>query len=111
VTIVFPAGYFQTTPNPLAINLSRGSLDVDHVDFAIDAGPQGARVASQPSRLRPAPSDVSSSVLVSQTVATLTSAGEPILQTGNGPTMTDILYALLVGFARGQDDGLRELRL
>jgi hypothetical protein len=37
VTIVLPAGDFQTTPNPPTISLSRGGLDVDHVDFGIDS--------------------------------------------------------------------------
>jgi hypothetical protein len=37
VTIMLPAGYFQTTPNPPTIYLSRGGLDVDHVHFGIDS--------------------------------------------------------------------------
>jgi len=111
VTIVLPPGYFQTTPNPPTIYLSRGGLDVEHVDFGIDAGTQGTRSAGRPGRLQPAASDVSSSVLAPQTESPLAPAGEPILQTGNGPTMTDILNALFVGLAGGKNDGLRELRL
>jgi hypothetical protein len=108
---VLPAGYFQTTPNPPTIYLSRGGLDVDHVDFRIDAGPQGTPLASRPPKLQPAASDVSSWVLAPQTVPTLTSAGEAILQSGNGQAMTDVLDALFVGLASGKSDGLRELRL
>jgi hypothetical protein len=111
VTIVLPAGYFQTTLNPPTIYLSRGGLDVDHVDFGIVAGPQGTPSATRPGGLQPATSDISSPVLAPLTVPTLTSADETILQTGNGPTLIDILDALFVGFASGKNDELRELRL
>jgi hypothetical protein len=64
-------------------------------------GPQGINVASQP-----AASDESSSVTAQQTVPTLASATEPILQTANSQIITDVLDALFVGLATGQDDVL-----
>jgi hypothetical protein len=48
VTIVLPAGYDQTTPNPPTISLSRGGLDVDHVDFGIDSSLSGGTWNDQP---------------------------------------------------------------
>jgi hypothetical protein len=41
VTIVLPAGYHQTTPNPGTIHLSRGNLDIDNVSFGVNGGLTG----------------------------------------------------------------------
>jgi uncharacterized protein (TIGR03118 family) len=75
------------------------------------AGPQDTSVASHPSNLQPAASDVSNSVPDPETVQTRALAGEPIVQTGKSRTRTDVLDGLFVGLAKGQDDGLGELWL
>lgn len=61
-------------------------------------GPQGISVASQPAAV-----DVSSSVPAPQAGPTLALAEEPILQTGNSQTTTDVLDTLFVALATGQD--------
>jgi hypothetical protein len=89
VTIVLPPGSIQTTPNPPTISLSRGGLHVDHVDFGIDSRPLGDWGHVQPDSTLigyggesgPAP----------QTVLVVPSAGEPIVQSGMGETMTDVV--------------------
>jgi uncharacterized protein (TIGR03118 family) len=75
------------------------------------AGPQDTSVAGQASGLQPAASDLSTSVPAPQSVPTLASAGEPILQTGNNQTTTDLLDGLFVGLGNGEVDGLWELGL
>jgi hypothetical protein len=49
-TIVLPAGYVQTTPNPPNLQLTRGGLDVDKVDFGIDPSLLDGRFDEQGSR-------------------------------------------------------------
>jgi hypothetical protein len=49
-TIVLPAGYVQTTPNPPTIHLSRGGLELGKVDFGIDPSILDGRFDGQGSR-------------------------------------------------------------